>query len=339
MKRIRTALQKTENSDVFFYTEDASELLSFVSGCVQIQMTLHESVVNGVYSKCDEDKLFPDYLLFSVNQEDEFSNYPGMYAAFSNEGIVFSIWTSYGRFYIVDTVSNLTKEQSFVIEFCWDKSGLLLGAGATMAIFINGVCTASGDFMIKTESMSNLNFFAIDSKNIDFNVVCFIHDFVCYSELPPFQIDKVEYLTNISCSGEEFVLGGRNGSLLWDTDMCRYGSKIPTICSPEYLQQTISACDITGNVYFAVSYNDFFKSGKVYKYVPSLSEVTEEMSDLQYPICVSVIQRDGIDFPKAVYYDDTECIGTWIGSKRIAATSSAGMYFCRTNSSIKSTHQ
>lgn len=312
MIRTKLGVNKTERSDLFLYSGNAANVLSFYSGSVQIQLSLDHEIKNGIYSLCSIDKYFSDYLLFSVNQEDVYFTYPGIYAAFSPYGIIFTIWTRYGRYSILDTSTNVSENESFLIEFCWDSTRQSLGSGATMAIFINETCTSSGNYLIKNETISDLNFFAFDSKRSQFNLDCVIQDFVCYSELPSDKINSVESIKYFRFDDDEIVLGGRTSSLLWSGG-ATIASKT-NLSSLEFLPYTIGICDITGNVYSATCFDDGYKSSFISKFDMEQSEVTNTLRNLKYPISLSIIQKDGIDYPKNIYLDNSSCEGLWVAS-------------------------
>lgn len=328
MIRTKLGINKTERSDLFLYSGSAANLLSFYSGSVQIQLTLGHEIKNGVYSLCTNDKYFSDYLLFSVNQEDVYFTYPGIYASLSPYGIIFTIWTIYGRYSIFDTSSNIAQGESFLLEFCWDSTRKALGSGATMAIFVNGICTSSGNFLIKNETISDLNFYAFDSKRSQFNLDSIIQDFVCYSELPTDKINSVESLKYFRFDDDEIVMGGRRYSLLWSGGATTSSAITPS--SLEFLPYTIGICDITGNIYSATCFNDGYKSCFVSKFDVTKSRVTKILRNLEYPVSLSIIQKDGIDYPKSIYFDESTCDGLWIANKNI-------LYRTDSNLSIKKT--
>ena len=314
MLRSRRSLSKTEWTDTFAYCADASELFSFSSGAVLFQLSLPGSIANGVYSLCDSEKYFPDYLLFAVNQGAHFVNYPGIYAAFSPNGIVFTIWTRYGRFSILDDQSDISANTSTIIEFCWNSSGQVLGCDATMAIFINEECTAAGNFLIGDDSVSNLNFFAFDSKDVEFNLTCSIEDFACFSQIPPSRIGEVASLTHHRFSDDQIVLTGRSGSQLYVDGISSGGSKITSIKCFGASHHSVDVCDLTGDIFFCSFYDDDYSSGYVGKFDMTRSKVVSKLRSLSSPRSISVIQREGIGFPRAIYYDDTTCYGTWIAA-------------------------
>ena len=66
MIRERKNREKTEYSDLFMYNSDASQILSLVSGMARFQIYLPNSINNGVYNLCSENKFLSDYLLFAV---------------------------------------------------------------------------------------------------------------------------------------------------------------------------------------------------------------------------------------------------------------------------------
>lgn len=312
MTMYASGLNKTEKSDLFVYSANASEILSFSSGEVSLQLSLPQNIENGKYSLCSSRKYFSDYLLFAVNLEDTYINYPGMYASLSPEGIVFTIWTSYGRFSVVDKTTSVSSGESFVVAFCWDSTGLKMGSGATMAVFVNDECTASSNHMIAAPSMSNLNFYSLDSEKIRFNLECCVYSVACFSSLPESRYDAVKSLFNLRQSSDEIIICGANGSLVFsDTDSIY---KMNLIKSSYFSNYGVDVCDITGNVYFSTCFNDGFYSSFVSKFVFETSKITKIVKNFKAPVSVSVIQKDSIDYPRNKYYDNSECDGVWVSS-------------------------
>lgn len=314
MLRSKNSISKTEFTDTFVYCQDASELFSFSSGAVMFQLSLPRAVKNGVYALCDGRRHFTDYLLFSVNQVGLFFDYPGMYAALSPHGIIFTVWTEYGKFSIFDVQTDLSADESFVLKFCWDNSGSILGSGATMAIFVNDVCTSAGNFPIKNEDMSYLNFYAFDSKNLDFSLICSIQDFACFSTIPISNEQQVTNLTSYRFDDDQTVFVGRAGATIFVDGLD--GEEIETnkiTCFRES-NHCVDVCDLTGNVYFCSFFNDGYTSGTVSKFEVSLSRVTQVLRSLISPKAIAVIQREDIDYPKGFYYDDSVCKGIWIAT-------------------------
>lgn len=312
MIRAKRSLSKTEFTDTFIYCPDSSDLFSFSSGAVLFQLSLPNEIKNGVYSLCDGEKYFSDYMLFSVNQSNQYMNYPGIYAAFSPDGIVFTVWTKYGKFSVFDTITNISENESFVVDFCWDSSGRLLGNGATLAIFVNDECTASGNFLINQESMIGLNFYAFDSKDIDFNLVCFIEDFACFSSLPNFRYNMVSDITNNRFSDDELVLIGRGGGMIHVDGFNEYPFVSPAMSCYGESHHCIDVCDVTGDIFFCSFFDDSFKNGVVSKFDVSKTKITKSIRSLKTPRAISVIQKDGIKYPENIYYEDVSSNGVWI---------------------------
>ena len=321
MLRSKNSISKTEWTDTFAYCPDASELFSFSSGSVMFQLSLPSAVRKGVYALCDGRKYFTDYLLFSVNQAGQFFDYPGIYAALSPHGIIFTIWTEYGKFSIFDVQTDLSANESFVLKFCWDNSGNVLGSGATMAIFVNEVCTSAGNFPIKSEDMSYLNFYAFDSKNLDFSLICSIQDFACFSAVPISNEQQVTCLTSYRFDDDQITLVGRAGATIFVDGLD--GEEIETnkITCFGASSHCADVCDLTGHIYFCSFFNDSYTSGAVSKFDVFSSGVTKILRSLTSPRALAVIQREGIDYPKGFYYDDSVCKGVWVAtSDRILRT-------------------
>lgn len=307
MIRITKSLNKTEKSDVFFYTYDASEMFSFSAGQAQFQLSLPYDINKGVYYLCKRDKFFTDYLLFAVNQSNQYINCPGIYAAFSPYGINFTIWTRFGRFSLFDNTTDISANQSFIIEFCWDQSGLKLGSGATMAIFVNGLPTCSGNHLISDEDISALGLYVFDSKYIEYNMESSIQDVLLYSDFPPDKINSIENITNTRFSTDEILICGRAGSVLYIDGMNNGVTNIDRVLCFGQSPYSVSLDDITGNIYYGNFYNETYRTGSISKFDVSKSLVTNRVLDLESPKSICVVQKDSMDFPRNSYYDQSEC--------------------------------
>jgi hypothetical protein len=322
MIRERKNIEKTEYSDLFLYNSDASEVLSFTSGMARFQMYLPYGINNGVYDLCTENKYFSDYLLFAVNQCNYYIDCPGIYAAFSPYGINFTIWTQYGKFCLLDTVTHVTAGESFIVEFCWDSTKSKLGKGATMAIFVNGACTASGNFLLGAPSMSGFPMFVFDSKYVDFNMKAGIQDVMFFSEISPDKFDSVKKITNTRFSTDEMVLCGRNAVSLYIDWFGGSVTRFDDLSCFSVNMYGVAIDDITGN-FFLCSSVDSSTSGKLVKFDVSESKVTASLHGLKLPRSVCVIQKDSMDYPRNSYYDQSECDGVlFISGNSVIKTNS-----------------
>lgn len=315
MRVTRKSIQKTEHSDLYVYCEDASQLFTFAEGGVMIQLSLPYAITDGVYSLCDRDKLFPDYLLFAVNLKGKYIDFPGIYAAFTHRGIVFTFWTKHGKFSIYDTSTNIGANESFVVGFHWDRSGELLGEKATMAIFINDACTAAGQYLMRNEDISGLEFFGLDSTEVDFNMECSLEDFAVFSSVATSKIGQVDCITNYHYTDDTLLFMGRKGAMVFsDSDKTNFFID-KNLNSFAWTAYCTDIDDLTGNIYFGRVFTDGYDSGSVSKYDVETSSVTARILALRNPRAVRVIQRDGIDYPKSLYVDGSGCTGVWIADE------------------------
>jgi len=315
METNKNSIKKTEYSDTFIYNDDASELFTFSSGGVLLQLTLPNAISNGVYALCDGEKYLTDYILFGTNQKAQFIDFPGVYASLSDEGIILTLWTRNGKFVIVDTKTSISSDTSFIVEFYWDSSGLILGSGATMAIFVNDECTASGNFNIYSETISDLDFFSLDSKTVDFNLQCNIDDIVTYSNVPVGKNDSVSSLTHFRFSLDEAVLVGINGSLFFGNGLYKGPTFVEEIKCFADSESCLEICDITGDIYFSSYFGDGYKAGRVMKFDVTRSKISAKSDLFEEPKSIALIQKDGLDYPKSLYYDDSTCDGVWVINK------------------------
>lgn len=313
MYRINKTINKTENSDLLLYSNNSDDIFNLNSGCFRIQLSISSSINNGVLSICSDNKYLKDYMIFSINQNGKYMDYPGIYCAFSSSGIIFTIWTKNGRFSVLDKTTSIEKNTSFLLDFCWDRSRKL-GSKSTMAIFVNNICTASGDFCFHNHSLSGKNVYMFDSKDLDFNLNCSISDIACFNSLPVDRIGKVFLLSNYKFSDDEILIGGKtNNCLITDGDInnCSYldFSSIPN--HPYYL----GICDISGDIFYARCFSDGYKSCSINKFKVSESKIEKSFIGLEFPVSISMIQYERIDYPRYIYIDNTSCDGIWASDK------------------------
>jgi len=307
------AISKKEYSDFFIYKYNCGDSLSMSSGCINIKMSLYNNVKDGIYQNCHSNKYFSDYLIFSVNNSELYIDYPGIYAAFSSDGIVFTIFSKSGRYAIIDKTSNINSNEIFDISFCWDYSASL-GSGATMAIFINNQCTSSGNFRIYNSNIFYNNLYLFDNKNLMFNGEYNIYNFNIYNALPVDKINKVENIIYDNFGDNQIILSGSTFSLKVVDDNFDNMIKINDLKSLSFYNNTLDICDISGNIFFASLFNDGYQSCSVSKYNSYKSVLDKTVKFLTYPVSVSVIQKDSYNYLKNYYYND-ENDGVWVSDR------------------------
>jgi hypothetical protein len=280
-----------------------------------MEMLLPYAVGNGVYELCKPDRYFTDYLLFAVNPADKFVTPPGIYAALTPVGIEFTIWTRNGRYTVRDVTSDVEADSLFAVAFAWDWSSSALGAGARMAIFVNGVSTAAGNFPLTSGDLSGVEFTALDTAAMDFGTTCTVCDFVTFSEVPEGLRHRVSELTG-RYLGRDFVAAcGRDDVYVWND-----GAEVDPLVVLEMgclgeSQRSIAVCDTSHDIYVASYLDDGRDSGAVSLFSASEGRVTRRMTGLSNPRAVAVTQVDGVGYPTIFTQVPRECPYVWIADE------------------------
>lgn len=310
---IRECLGKTEYSDTRIANPDASELTSMAVGSVMLQLVLDHPINNGVYSKCNPNAYFTDYLLFAVNPSGKYITPPGIYAALTPDGIELTVWTKKGRCTITDTSTTVAADEYVTIEFAWDASEVYLGSGATMAIYVDGVATAAGNYPINSDSIANIEFTALDSEFMEYGLRASVSDFVVINGILPRIRQRVQALTQRYLGNNFLFLAGRDGSIVYPDLLERGPFFEPLLSCLGDSRYCVSVSDTDHAVYFASYDGDDNDSGSVVKYVDG--EITARIDGLRNPRAVAVQQADGIDYSRLLAYPERPCAGVWIADE------------------------
>jgi hypothetical protein len=304
----RGLLVKDIRSDTRLYALDSSSLFSFKSGGVSMNLSFPSDIRKGVYSRCSRDAYFSDYLLFSVNPSRYYFIQPGMYAALTKEGIVLTFWTSSGKTSIVDTSTDCESGSMHLYEFCWDWSAKLLGGGVKAAIFVDGICTASSNIPISNDSMSALEFTALDNEWMDFQTDCVVADVMTYESVPMHLRNRIGSPSSYYFGTGYVALSGRSQTMLWTepwTDPVVVSDRGALMDS----RFSMSSCDTSGDMYI-VSGRGVDGYGSVSMVGQHGPVVTSALTGT--PSCVAVTQIDGVEYPR-VYSDGVRrCPQVWV---------------------------
>jgi len=193
-------LKKTVNNQGAIFCKDASMLFSDGVGYVQMILSLPSSIVNGVYTPLKNDnKELNEYILCGINIGQIENAQPGIYAALTPRGIEFTIWTSGSKFVIRDTVTNVSSNTDFIIEFVWDKDKLP-ESSATTGIRVDGDYTALGNAPIYQDSIDGFNFYVLNTPFLYSGLECTIRKLITYNEVPDFLHEEVMSSTSSSSS-------------------------------------------------------------------------------------------------------------------------------------------
>jgi len=312
-KIIRKCLSKTEYSDTRISSADASELTSLVSGSVLLQLVLNADIKDGIYSKCNPDAYFTDFLLFAINPADKYITAPGIYAALTPDGIELTIWTKKGRYSITDTTTSISAGNMSTIEFAWDGSGTELGTDATMSIFIDGSSTAAANYPISEDSLTDIEFSALDDEFMQYGLEADICDFVVVNGIIPRLKQRVLALTKRYMGNNFLLLAGRDGSMIYPDLLERPSFFEPDLSCLGDSRYCADVSDSDQSVYFASYDGSDIDTGSVIRYRDG--EIIARLDGLRNPRAVSVQQADGIDYPRLTTHPERSCTGVWIADE------------------------
>lgn len=151
----RGGLERTLANHGSFFCSNSGKLFSLSSGGVRMRVILPYDIALGIYEPLTESGAeIEDYVIWSVNMGEGYISQPGMYAAMTPYGVEFTIWSSAGKYTILDTSTNYTAGEELLLEFYWNHSHL--SEGGNMAIHSNGTTTSKGSAIIKNNPLSNL---------------------------------------------------------------------------------------------------------------------------------------------------------------------------------------
>jgi hypothetical protein len=139
--------------------DNASKLFSMGVGGVSLTLCLPHAITNGVYETLtgEQQSLIKDKLMWAVNMGDMYITQPGLYAAFTPDGIEFTSWSHLSKTTIVDTSINVPENTDFTIDFVWNKDGLFDEIpNADIAIFLDGELKSWGSGEIGDDSFDEL---------------------------------------------------------------------------------------------------------------------------------------------------------------------------------------
>jgi hypothetical protein len=137
-------LKTTRASSGRMFIEDASKVVRSRSGYISMDLTLPDSIVNGVHEKVAGDtselnKIF----IWGVNLGETDVSQPGFYAAFTPDGIEFKGFTSSFEFSIFDTETSIPAGETVKFEFVWGES--IDAPKITMMSRVNKEISATGN--------------------------------------------------------------------------------------------------------------------------------------------------------------------------------------------------
>jgi len=153
----RGGLEKTISNGGAIFCQDSSQLFSMDSGIISMRICLPDyDIVNGVYKGLGTSKgTLEDFILFGVNMGEHYIAQPGLYGALTKNGVEFTIWSSAGRETLLETNLNVEAGDDIVLNFIWDKNGILGDETSNMSITANNIL-AYKEAEIESDSLSDV---------------------------------------------------------------------------------------------------------------------------------------------------------------------------------------
>jgi len=306
----RLCLEKNEYTDTRLYSIDSSSLFNLGYGTVTIHISLPRRICNGVYAACDPTKYFSDYLLFAISPVGQYVSNPGIYAAFTHEGIEFTLWNSNGRFKILDTTTTIESNTPFIIDFCWDWSSKNIGAGAKVAIAVDDVITASCNYPIYADDLDDVEFTVLDNSEMDYQTNSKLFDLVTYSNVPMRLRNKAIHLTKAYLGNKYVVACGRDSIRIF-TDNWTDTPIDVGLGSATSLKTSLACCDTSGDIYLISSYGS--SDGSISRFSSSSGIITDIYGGFSNPKCLAITQLDGMDYPRIYDTVPRYCKYVWVG--------------------------
>ena len=106
-------LKRTQQDRSAIYCTNASKLFSMKNGYIGITLNFPYDIVNGAF----EPAINKDIFLFGVNVGLYDIRMPGLSAFFTNNGIVYTMWSSAAKFSLTDNITNINENEDMLLNF------------------------------------------------------------------------------------------------------------------------------------------------------------------------------------------------------------------------------
>lgn len=204
-------LKKTRANQGAIYCADASKLFSLTKGYVGMVLSFPHDIHNGKYYPLKSAQVdLREHMLWGVNVGQMRPNAPTIYAALTQNGIEFTVWSSYLKYTVTDNVSQIPANTNVFMEFIWDNGGFLeyktdQGYKPTLCIRINSEDVILANPPIANNSISGLNFYALETPSVYSNLECTIRRLVIGNEAP-YTVETEWYSSSSSSSSESGIV-------------------------------------------------------------------------------------------------------------------------------------
>jgi len=224
-------LKKDRANQGSIVCSDASKLFSLTKGYVGMVLSFPDNFYSGIYYPLlNSTADIREHLLWGVNVGQVRPFMPSVYASLTHQGIEFTVWSTYVKYTLTDSFSNLPADTNVFMEFIWDSNGFLEyttdeGYKPTMCIRINSQDIVLGNPPIANNSISGLPFNALETPSVYSNLECTIRRLVTGNEVPY----TVEYEWYSSSSSSSSLSSASSSSMLEVTEIAYDDLTLSTI--------------------------------------------------------------------------------------------------------------
>lgn len=177
----RGGLEKTTANGASIFCENATKLFSMSSGEISIRLSFPEhDIRKGVYKGMPGTiGSFEDFVIFGVNLGEHYISQPGLYGSLTKNGIEFTVWSSAGRYSLLEKTVNVQAGKDLILTFIWGQKGILNDSNINMKIVANDK-TATRKASISSDSLFEVggpnkpaSFWLLDTpyRKSDLNVI------------------------------------------------------------------------------------------------------------------------------------------------------------------------
>lgn len=194
-------LKKTRHNKGRIFCSDASKLFSIASGYIGISLIMESDIINGVlYDVRYSDN---EYMIWSVNTGYSDIELSGIGAFFTKNGIEFKVYTSLGKYSLVDNLTTVLSNNKIYLEFLWNKDGISeIDERPTMLIRVNNDDIVVTSVPIADETSINTTFYSAIGQGDPSSSSVFLNK--------KFQVLENEFVSNNLCCGiEKLIIGNK----------------------------------------------------------------------------------------------------------------------------------
>jgi len=210
-------LEKTKYNHGSIFCEDSSKLFSMKRGYVKLILSFKHAVVNGVHERLSNSTYHNEYILWGVNMGELDVEQPGIYAALTNQGLVFKIKSAKQTSTVTYSNFDIEADEDTVFEFMWDIDGISNDIGRTL-IRIDGddVGSSYDEFAhnnASADSFTDVPFHCLNTSTGLSDLECTIKHLRISDGLPADVMDEF-FSSSSSSSSSSSDSGGGGGPII-----------------------------------------------------------------------------------------------------------------------------